>query len=206
MRKILLLLLIPIFLILIFSMIVGFSKNYYLYEFNKIKPENYLNINPKFIRYSAQVLSDYLSGRINTIEIPGFKNFFNEKELKHMRDVKNIFRFLIYLNILIGVLIFLLIKKGDLPNIFLYSYIPIIIFLCLYFFIPFDNLFTLFHLILFKNDLWMLNPDTDRLIVLLPEEFFIGAFQKILFFTSISLIFLYTIFKTLEVMLDKQDK
>lgn len=206
MRKILLSLLIPIFLILIFSMSIGFSKNYYLYEFDKIKPEQQININPKFIRYSAQILSDYLSRKIDNLEIPGFKNFFNEKELEHMKDVKNIFRFIIYLTIINAILIFMILKKQDLPNIFLYSFIPIIIFLIFYLLIPFDKLFTNFHLVLFKNDLWLLNPESDRLIVLLPEEFFIRASQKILFFSSILLIFLYSIFKILEVKFEKKDK
>lgn len=206
MRKILLSLLIPIFLILIFSMSIGFSKNYYLYEFNKIKPEQQLNLNPKFIRYSAQILSDYLSRKIDTLEIPGFKNFFNEKELEHMKDVKNIFRFIIYLTIINAILIFMILKKQDLPNIFLYSFIPIIVFLIFYLLIPFDKLFTNFHLVLFKNDLWLLNPESDRLIVLLPEEFFIRASQKILFFSSISLIFLYLISVILEVRFEKKDK
>lgn len=206
MRKVLLSLLIPILFILIFAMSIGFSKNYYLYEFNKIKPELMLNINPKFIRYSAQILSDYLSRKIYTLEIPGFKNFFNEREIEHMKDVKNIFKFTIYFTIIIAILIFIILKKEDLPNIFLYSFIPIIIFLIFYLFIPFDKLFTNFHLFLFKNELWLLNPERDRLIVLLPEEFFILATQKILFFTSILLIFLYLIFKTTEVKFEKKDK
>lgn len=205
MRKVILSILIPFFLILIFSMAIGFSKNYYLYEFNRIKPENELNIDPKFIRYAAQVIAEYLSGKRDNLEVPGFKNFFNEREIEHMKDVKNIFRYLIYLTIIIGVLIFILIKKQDFPNIFLFSFIPIIIFLILYLFVPFDKLFIDFHLILFKNDLWLLNPETDRLIVLLPEEFFIRAFQKILIFTSLSLIFLYSIFKIVEVKFEKRD-
>lgn len=205
MRKVILSILIPFFLILIFSMAIGFSKNYYLYEFNRIKPENELNIDPKFIRYAAQVIAEYLSGLRDNLEVPGFKNFFNEREIEHMKDVKNIFRYLIYLTIIIGVLIFILIKKQDFPNIFLFSFIPIIIFLILYLFVPFDKLFIDFHLILFKNDLWLLNPETDRLIVLLPEEFFIRAFQKILIFTSLSLIFLYSIFKIVEVKFEKRD-
>lgn len=205
MRKVILSILIPFFLIFIFSIAIGFSKNYYLYEFNRIKPENELNIDPKFIRYAAQVIAEYLSGRRDNLEVPGFKNFFNEREIEHMKDVKNIFRYLIYLTIIIGVLIFILIKKQDFPNIFLFSFIPIIIFLILYLFVPFDKLFIDFHLILFKNDLWLLNPETDRLIVLLPEEFFIRAFQKILIFTSLSLIFLYSIFKIVEVKFEKRD-
>ena len=206
MRKIILSILIPLFLLFTFSTIIGFSKNYYYYEFDRIKPEYELNIDSKFIRYAAQVIPEYLTGRRDNLEIPGFKNFFNERETMHMEDVRNIFKYLIIITIFVGVIIFLLIKKKDLPNIFLYSFIPILIFLILYLFVPFDELFINFHLILFRNDLWLLNPETDRLIVLLPEDFFIRSFQKILIFTSLTLIYLFSIFKALEVNFEKRDK
>ncbi len=38
--------------------------------------------------------------------------------------------------------------------------------------IDFDSLFILFHRIAFTNDLWLLNPQTDLLIRLMPTEFF----------------------------------
>ena len=206
MRKIILSILIPLFLLFTFSMIIGFSKNYYYYEFDRIKPEYELNIDSKFIRYAAQVIPEYLTRRRDNLEVPGFKNFFNEREIMHMEDVRNIFKYLIIITISIAIIIFLLIKKKDLPNIFLYSFIPILIFLILYLFVPFDKLFINFHLILFRNDLWLLNPETDRLIVLLPEDFFIRSFQKILIFTSLTLIYLFSIFKALEVNFEKRDK
>ncbi len=40
--------------------------------------------------------------------------------------------------------------------------------------IDFDGLFILFHRIAFTNDLWLLNPQTDLLIRLMPIEFFIS--------------------------------
>ncbi len=206
MRKIILSILIPLFLLFTFAMIIGFSKNYYYYEFDRIKPEYELNIDSKFIRYAAQVIPEYLTGRRDNLEVPGFKNFFNEREIIHMEDVRNIFKYLIVITISIVVIIFLLMKKKDLPNIFLYSFIPILLFLILYLFVPFDKLFINFHLILFRNDLWLLNPETDRLIVLLPEDFFIRSFQKILIFTSLTLIYLFSIFNVLEVNFEKRDK
>ena len=38
--------------------------------------------------------------------------------------------------------------------------------------LDFDRVFTLFHEIAFTNDLWLLNPNTDMLIRLMPETFF----------------------------------
>lgn len=40
--------------------------------------------------------------------------------------------------------------------------------------IDFDGLFTTFHHLAFTNDLWLLDPRTDLLIRLMPEEFFIA--------------------------------
>ena len=36
----------------------------------------------------------------------------------------------------------------------------------------FSGAFTFFHETLFTNDLWLLNPETDLLLRLLPEQFF----------------------------------
>ena len=38
--------------------------------------------------------------------------------------------------------------------------------------IDFNKYFTHFHEIFFNNDLWLLNPETDVLIQMLPLEFF----------------------------------
>lgn len=39
----------------------------------------------------------------------------------------------------------------------------------------FNRYFTLFHHIFFDNDLWLLNPDTDRLINIVPLGFFMDT-------------------------------
>ena len=39
----------------------------------------------------------------------------------------------------------------------------------------FDELFLQFHLISFANDLWMLNPATDYLIMMFPKVFWYDA-------------------------------
>ncbi|MBJ8325421.1 TIGR01906 family membrane protein [Streptococcus pacificus] len=45
------------------------------------------------------------------------------------------------------------------------------------FFIGFDNFFTLFHTLLFPGDSsWLFNPQTDPVILILPEEFFLACF------------------------------
>ena len=43
----------------------------------------------------------------------------------------------------------------------------------------FTKYFILFHKIFFSNNLWILNPDTDRLINIVPEPFFIDTAIRI---------------------------
>lgn len=63
----------------------------------------------------------------------------------------------------------------------------------------FNKYFTYFHLIFFSNDLWQLDPRTDLMIQMLPENFFssmalnivitflitLGLVQVISFFTMV---------------------
>ena len=46
--------------------------------------------------------------------------------------------------------------------------------------IRFDNFFTAFHRLLFTNDGWQLNPQTDMLIRLMPTSFFMSLGIKLL--------------------------
>ncbi|MDU3398484.1 MAG: DUF1461 domain-containing protein, partial [Clostridiales bacterium] len=53
----------------------------------------------------------------------------------------------------------------------------------------FTKYFVLFHHIFFTNDLWILNPDTDMLINIVPEGFFMDTAGRIaLLFGFLSLL------------------
>lgn len=51
----------------------------------------------------------------------------------------------------------------------------------------FTKYFVIFHKIFFSNNLWILNPETDRLINIVPEPFFIDTSIRIvvIFFSII---------------------
>jgi integral membrane protein (TIGR01906 family) len=49
----------------------------------------------------------------------------------------------------------------------------------------FSDLFIEFHLLSFSNDLWLLDPRTDNLIRLFPQEFFLDAAMRIVVFTVV---------------------
>ena len=55
----------------------------------------------------------------------------------------------------------------------------------------FSSAFQKFHELLFTNDLWLLDPDTDLLILIVPEEFFMDTAVRIV------LVFLFLLLLTL---------
>jgi len=111
---------------------------------------------------------------------------FNEREVGHLKDVKGLFRLvwwmlwgtLAYALAFAGCCLFWwrqrralgwgLLGGGGL-TLFLMLALGIAAL------IDFDGLFLQFHLLSFANDLWMLNPATDYLIMLFPQGFWYDA-------------------------------
>ncbi len=105
---------------------------------------------------------------------------FNQKERQHMDDVQGLFglcRVAAWACATLCVTLALLLRK-DFPwrtvsrtlIAILAAVTGVIILAC----VDFNSLFVLFHHIAFTNDLWLLNPQTDLLIRLMPIEFFIS--------------------------------
>ncbi len=104
-------------------------------------------------------------------------DFYNTKEKEHMKDVRWLFwlaQICMGLSYVFLVGMFLVDKHVVRSGFLLGStFACLFVFgLGLFAFVNFDFLFTLFHKILFRNDLWLLNPATDNLIRMLPEVVF----------------------------------
>ena len=113
---------------------------------------------------------------------------FNQREVVHLRDVKELIR-LDYL-IAIGTLIYVLAYAGVslywrrrywrrlAGGVVIGSSITLGIILALgvaSLLMDFGEAFTQFHFIAFTNELWMLDPASDYLIMLFPERFWYDA-------------------------------
>lgn len=110
------------------------------------------------------------------------REFFNEKEKRHMVDVQGLFLGAIGLRraaLLTGVACAtFLLKQGERVRflrmlqwgigLFLGSMVALVLLMQE----NFTKYFTYFHLIFFDNDDWILNPRTDLLINIVPEGFF----------------------------------
>lgn len=105
---------------------------------------------------------------------------FHQKEQQHMDDVQGLFglcRVIGWGCLGVVILIGMALRK-DFPwrtvsrtLIALLATVTVLIILAC---VDFNSLFVLFHRIAFTNDLWLLNPQTDLLIRLMPIEFFIS--------------------------------
>lgn len=109
---------------------------------------------------------------------------FNEREVLHMRDVKNLLRgFFTAQAIALAVIAvyavprLILQRRAGLNHLLRLTWYAMLGFLAfgvafgVAAAIDFDALFTQFHLISFSNDLWLLDPRTDHLLQLFPDPF-----------------------------------
>ena len=111
---------------------------------------------------------------------------FNEQEVAHLRDVKNLIQ--LDYRFLLGTLIYILGYAGFsliwmkerrwlARGVVIGSGITLVLMLALGvgILLDFDQLFWQFHIISFANELWQLDPATDYLIMLFPQGFWYDA-------------------------------
>ena len=158
-----------------------------------MKLETYKNLPFKLsnidLRKVCDELMKYISLKIPFLETKviinnSLSDFYSIRSKIHMSDVRNliiIFRNICYASIVIC--IFSLFKVINLENslnnlkmiykrtaIVLVSFLVILMIIASF---DFNTFFIKFHEILFTNDLWLLDPNEDYIICLLPEKLFI---------------------------------
>lgn len=178
------------------------NLNYFQKEYQKYHVTENVNIEEKELLFVTKEMMSYLRGirddlHINAVIDGKEQEFFNEKEIAHMKDVRVLFIGGQWLRIIGGIIfvitsVFLIFQNKKqfllktLRNgmIFLIAVIAAIVALIS---TNFTKYFVVFHKIFFSNNLWILNPDTDRLINIVPEGFFIDTSIRIaiLFFVMI---------------------
>ena len=142
----------------------------------------------------AKAICDYLNGKTPVTQIANPETgetepAFSDKENLHMADVKDIVNLLKIVRwagggIVIGALLLLYLKSKENKAKFLSDTVRgfalsalflllIATVLAVWGAVNFDGLFVTFHKLCFSNDLWILNPNTDLLVALMPLPFFI---------------------------------
>lgn len=152
----------------------------------------------------------YLRGNREDLHVPTVvdgqpREFFNDREIAHMEDVRGLFlgglalrRIGLAVFALCVVLLFAL--KADvsrvLPKMICAGsalFFAVLAILAGIISTDFNKYFIIFHHIFFNNDLWMLNPDTDLLINIVPEPFFMDTAARIAIIYGVSVLAVFAI-------------
>ena len=176
-----------------------FSLAYYERHYNDSGMAEHIQISEEELMIVTERLLDFMRGRYDNLYITATiageeRQFFNQREIYHMEDVRDLFLAGYTIrNVAIAMfslsLAYLIFFNRDALEVFAKCYVFGISFfllsilgLVLLILTDFETYFIIFHEILFSNDLWILNPATDLLINLVPLQFFIDIFT----FVSIS--------------------
>lgn len=191
-----------------------FSSSFYKNEYTKLDTANQIGMSQDDLDKTSDVLLGYLKDKYSSLDtkakVEGVtREVFNDREKAHMLDVKNLYQnvlivrnacFVVYLLSFIYICfssntkyIFTSYKK----SLAIFSFV--IAFILLFCLIDFDGFWTNFHHIFFpNNNLWLLDPRTDILIMMVPSQFFFDLCISIIVSIIVFLLGLYFIFKYLD--------
>jgi len=166
------------------------SAELYKYGFAKYRISQVTGIINTQLDEVAQSMADFLDGKKPSLQMTLRVNgtdrlLYNQKELVHMDDVRSIistFKILQTVAILsilaAGAFVFAALGLRRLLRGILAGAIATVSLmgvLAVWALIDFNSLFYLFHLVSFSNDLWLLDPTRDYLIMMFTESFFYDA-------------------------------
>lgn len=162
---------------------------FYKYGFREYDAEQVTDVPLYELDRAAAEIVDYFENDADELRIVVSERdrevaLFNEQEVVHMKDVKGLVQLMFRLNevalayvmLYIGAVI-LWAREKPLRSLAVEALMGIaagVVVLAgvgAFAVTGFDAFWTKFHQIAFSNDLWLLDPDTDRLIQMFPEPF-----------------------------------
>jgi integral membrane protein (TIGR01906 family) len=194
--------------LLVFS-IETFALNsaFFQSEYAKLGTAEDIGISEDDLAKATQTLLDYTSGKIESLDMQAkiqdeMQEVFGQREKDHMVDVKALYlgarsvRTWSLIAAVVLLVIAFLIGRGKTPGTLCKSFLGVsagflvvVGAIAVYAAIDFTNFWISFHHIFFAgNDLWLLDPATDVLIQMVPEQFFSDLVARIIIrFVSIFL-------------------
>jgi len=173
-----------------------FNPAFYSAEYDKYGIPEHIQVSKDNLMTVTGRLLAYMKGKAPDLVIEATvageqREFFNQREKDHMVDVRNLILggFLIrnYAAAFIAIsLIMLAFLRGKflkavawaVKRVFI-AFLVITGILVTLFALNFDRAFTIFHELFFNNNLWILNPDTDLLVNIVPLGFFMDISRTI---------------------------
>ena len=186
--------------------VMAFDESFYAREQQLLKLDKVTGISLAELKTVTHKLLNYCKGKDKLLNVQAtvngvYREVFNGREKDHMKDVVKLFlagydiRNGCLLAVLLLTTILVSVARGDIYRVLARSWLlTILVFglaaaaLGVYIISDFETAFTQFHHIFFTNDLWQLNPYTDIMIQMLPEEFFFALVRRIVLFAASTLL------------------
>ncbi len=203
-----------IFVLVVTSIeLVAMNLSFYEKEYTKLGNARSIGMTEKDLLKTTDSLLQYMSGKKGSLSIKVKINgktqeVFGKREKDHMVDVRNLFvgvlitRNCMAAAVVLLILLIILMNRRETLNIitkaFLWTAAILAVLLAIIAIIAasdFRAFWTTFHHIFFTNDLWILDPKTDVLIQMVPEQFFFDILSEIftIFITAIIVLLIASI-------------
>ena len=188
--------LVPVFLITANVRLVINLPALYSYGYDRYEDEitRYMNIERDDYIDGGRQIRDYFNNDAEELDVRVvvggiLRSIYSEREVLHMSDVKDLVRGVYRLGELSALYLFAFAVAGMFFEPWRRSLrrtawhmamggavtLGLVVLVGLGALAGFERLFLAFHEVSFSNDLWQLNPRTDYLIAMFPEEFFFDA-------------------------------
>lgn len=179
---------------------VSFDRDFYLAEFRKFDIPSATYMSWEDLTRSVDALLQYLAGARSSpqleVTVSGARvPLYTQRELLHLQDVAHLYSLSLPVITVAALLFFLLLaaalvlarrraannlagaagrflKSAGATALLLLGVVTAASM------VDFHQLFTLFHLASFSNDLWLLDPSQHNLIRMFPEPFFFDAASR----------------------------
>ncbi len=202
---------VALFIVVVFTSfeLVAFNEGIYARAQQQYGIDKITGISQSDLKDVTHKLLEYCKGNTKSLNMQTTVNgemreVFGEREKAHMVDVQKLFMggydirngalivFLLLTTALVSV------ARKDIYGVLARSWLATICVLGVllaalgvYLIMNFSEAFYQFHLMFFDNDLWLLDPDTEVLIQMLPEQFFFTLVRWIVIVAA-SLLALFT--------------
>lgn len=184
----------------------AFDLGFFRSEYAKLNNAETIGMSEAELMRTTELLLAYIKGEQEDLRIKAVINgverqVFNQREIDHMVDVQRLYAVahgvrnagLVVLLLLLGLLRFWTGRKfwqafarGYLSGaaVFMILLGAVVLAISRDFLWFWNN----FHYLIFTNDLWVLNPETDILIQMVPEQFFLDLVMRIIFVFGLGLL------------------
>ncbi len=189
------------FTVVSFSAIFALGARFiYYYDIDALKISYDSGLSEEEIRLNYDAMIDYFKLSDNTeFSLPTLNS--SPDGITHFADTKVIFRVFQYgfiIGLVVSIILIIINKRKYIFSYLKYSSYMLFVTMgivgaavC----IDWEDTFVIFHKLFFNNDLWLFDAQTDPVITILPDEYFMQCAILIAFIILLSAIALMLIYK-----------